>query len=181
MHLGVTSWLWDNISGIWFSSDIASCFKRFTSWMLEMECHQHKEASSQLDQKLLLTLASMALSMAREPWALVSLDPYFLSNDAVSGSVWFTLRWWNHYVPCFLFHRESVSIFLRKILYKSLTCLARKFGRHLEKNQHHLSPSKMYFCFMSILFLKDNVQVPLSHEIFFSKIVWIFHGLSSVS
>lgn len=54
--------------------------------MLEMECHHHKGADSQLDQKPLLMLASMALPMAREPRSLVSLDSYFLSNDEVSCS-----------------------------------------------------------------------------------------------
>lgn len=55
--------------------------------MLEMECHHHKEAKSQLDQKPLLMIDGMALPVAKEPQCLVSLDSYFLGNNAVSCSL----------------------------------------------------------------------------------------------
>ena len=116
-----------------------------------------------------------------EPWFWLSLDSYFLNNDAVPWSLWFTLRWWSHYVPCFFFCKALVSTF-GKILYKSLKCLARKIGRHLEKKQHHVWPSKMYFYFMSILFPKaynTSSSQPwafLEHK-YLNNIWVIFHNL----
>lgn len=181
MHLGVTPWLPASISGIWFSSGIVSYFKMFTSWTPEMECHHHKGANSRLNPKLLLIGASKALPVAREPQSLVSPDSYFLSNDAVSCTLWFTLRWWSHYAPCFFFQSIGKH-FLRKILYKSLKCLARKLGKHLEKKQHRYFHPKCIFVsclYIYIFFTKDNTRVPLSHVLFLSKSIWRVQGLSS--
>ena len=109
-----------------------------------------------------------------EPWFLLSLDSYFLNNDAVPWSLWLTLRWWSHYVPSFFFCRALVST-LGKILYKSLKSLARKIGRHLEKKQHHISPSKVYFYFMSILFPKAYNTISFSHEPSLNTSTWIIY------
>lgn len=136
-------------------------------------------------QRRKLTIGSKASTHVSRGFAIVqralvsAFSRLTFPNDAVSCSLRFTLRW-SHYVPCSFFHTALVSI-LRKLLYKSLKFLAGKIGRHLEKKQHHLSPSKVYFCFMSILFPKAYIQVLLSHEPFLSKSVWIIYGLSSIS
>lgn len=105
----------------------------------------------------------------------------FLTNDAVSGSLWFNLRWWSHYVLYFFFHRELVSIFSRKVLYTSLKFLARKLGRHLEKKQHCLSSSKIYFCFMSTSFKRQYKFLLVMCLSCAKGSEYLFYGLPSLS
>lgn len=147
MHLGVTPWPPASHSGIGFSSDIASYFKMFTSWMPEVACHLHKGANPQWDQKPLLLLASLALPMATEPWILWTR----IFSVMVRHLVHYNSLWDDEVVMCLAFPSQSIGKhFLKKFSYKSLRFLARKLGRHLEKKQHRLSPSKM--CFVSCLF-----------------------------
>lgn len=85
--------------------------------------------------------------------------------------VYYDSPWDDEVIICLGFSSESIGKrFLKEKIIQIFEILARKLGRHLGKKQHHLFSSKMYFCSISILFFsKDNISVPLIHELFWSK------------
>lgn len=147
----------------------------FASWILEMECHHHKRANSQLDQKPLLMLASMVLPMAREPRSLVSLDSYFLLFIMTHSEMMKSL-----YALLFL-QRALVSDFLRKIytnLWNSGKEIRQTSGK---KAASPILIQNVFLFHFYAFFSKDNISVPLSYEPFWSKSVWKVCGFSFVS